>query len=70
MAEQLNNCAEQNINISIVRGGFVLRYPEIITSLVDGSEQVFNRVEVFTSANKMKKRIAEVLETFKLTSES
>ena len=61
---------DASVTINIVRGGFVLTYPFVITSVVDGSEQVFERKEVFTSANKMKKRIAEVLDSFKLTDEA
>jgi hypothetical protein len=61
---------EIQVKIDIVRGGFVLTYPHVIPSLVDGSETMFERKEVFTSANKMKKRIAEVLDSFKLTDEA
>lgn len=61
---------EIQVKIDIVRGGFVLTYPHVISSLVDGSETMFERKEVFTSANKMKKRIAEVLDSFKLTDEA
>ena len=64
------NKLELQVKIDIVRGGFVLTYPHVISSVVDGSESVFERKEVFTSANKMKKRIAEVLESFKLTDEA
>ena len=64
------NKLDLSVSINIVRGGFVLTYPFVITSVVDGSEQVFERKEVFTSANKMKKRIAEVLDSFKLTDEA
>lgn len=64
------NKFDVRIEINVVRGGFVLTYPFVITSVVDGSEQVFERKEVFTSANKMKKRIAEVLDSFKLTDEA
>ena len=63
------NKFDVRIEINVVRGGFVLTYPFVITSVVDGSEQVFERKEVFTSANKMKKRIADVLDSFKLTDE-
>jgi hypothetical protein len=67
----MNNLNTQNlqVTIDIVRGGFVLTYPYVITSVVDGSETLFERKEVFTSSNKMKKRISEVLESFKLTDE-
>ena len=58
------------VNIEIVRGGFVLTYPHVVTSVVNGSEEVFERKEVFTSSNKMKKRISEILEQFKLTDEA
>ena len=63
------NTLELQVKIDIVRGGFVLTYPHVITSIADGSETVYERKEVFTSANKMKKRISEVLEQFKLTDE-
>lgn len=63
------NTLELQVKIDIVRGGFVLTYPHVITSVADGSETVYERKEVFTSANKMKKRISEVLEQFKLTDE-
>ena len=63
------NKFDVRIEINVVRGGFVLTYPFVITSVVDGSEQVFERTEVFTSATTMKKRIADVLDSFKLTDE-
>ncbi len=57
------------VKIEMVRGGYVLTYPYVVTAVVDGSETLFERKEVFTSANKMKKRISEVLDAFKLTDE-
>ena len=57
------------VKIELVRGGYVLTYPHVVTTVVDGSETLFERKEVFTSANKMKKRISEVLDAFKLTDE-
>ena len=63
------NTLDLQVKIDIVRGGFVLTYPHVVTSVVNGSEEVFERKEVFTSANKMKKRLSEVLEQFKLTDE-
>lgn len=63
------NTTDLAVKIEIVRGGYVLTYPHVVTSVLDGSESLFERKEVFTSANKMKKRISEVLDSFKLTDE-
>lgn len=60
---------ELTIKIEMVKSGYVLTYPVVISSVIDGSENVFNKKEVFVSKNKMKKKISEVLDSFKVAEE-
>lgn len=62
---------EAAIRISIVKGGFVLIYPQIINDVSNKGngistqrEMVVETREVFTSIPKMKKKITEVIEIF------
>lgn len=63
----MSKSTEVSINIQVVKGGFILEYPE--TTKKGDDEFLYYHREVFSSQGKLQRKVKEVLESFKLTAE-
>lgn len=57
---------EPTLTIEVIKGGFILHYPEKLTNDL-GVEYMTQVRELFTSSRKMNQRIKEVLEKVSTT---